>query len=80
MFEQGTWLQSTVHTENVALLSHYTVSSSNFLPTFWDKLTVPTPLKIGQIGCPDVSVRNYHYSMRNNPEGCRSHLLRGRSL
>jgi hypothetical protein len=31
MFEQGTWLQSTVHPENVALLGHYTVSSGNLL-------------------------------------------------
>jgi len=23
---------------------------------------------MGQIGCPETSVRNYHYSLRNNPE------------
>jgi hypothetical protein len=32
------------------------------------------------IGCPETSVRNYHYSLGNNSEGCNSHLLRGRSL
>jgi len=80
MFEQRTWLQSTVHSENVALMGHYTVSSSNFLPTFWDNLLVPTPLKTGQIGCPEMLVRNYHYSLHNNPEGRRSHLLRVGSL
>jgi len=23
---------------------------------------------MGPIGCPDTSVRNYHYSLRNDPE------------
>jgi phosphoribosyl-AMP cyclohydrolase len=32
------------------------------------------------IGCPETSVRNYHYSLRNNPEERSSQLLRGRSL
>jgi len=31
----------------------------------------------GQMGCPETSVRNYHYSLRNDPEERRSHLLRG---
>ena len=26
------------------------------------------PLKMGPIGCPETSVRNYHYSLRNNSE------------
>jgi hypothetical protein len=26
-------------------------------------------VKTGPIGCPETSVRNYHYSLRNNPEG-----------
>ena len=38
------------------------------------------PLKMGTIFCPETSVRNYRYSLRNNPEGRSSHLLRGRSL
>jgi len=25
------------------------------------------------IGCPETSVRNYHYSLRNNPEERSSH-------
>jgi hypothetical protein len=29
--------------------------------------------------CPETSVRNYHYSLRNNPEQRSSHLLRGGS-
>ena len=32
------------------------------------------------IGCPEASVRNYHYSLRNNSEERSSHLLRRRSL
>jgi len=38
------------------------------------------PMKIGGTGCPETSVRNYHYTLRNNPEERRSHLLCGRSL
>jgi hypothetical protein len=29
---------------------------------------------MGRISCPETSVRNYHYSLRNNPEK-RSFLL-----
>jgi len=31
-------------------------------------------------GCPETSEGNYHYLLRNSPEGCSSHLLRGGSL
>jgi hypothetical protein len=34
----------------------------------------------GATGCPETSVRNYHYSLSNNPEDRSSHLLRGGSL
>jgi len=35
------------------------------LPAFYlDSL----PLKMGPIGCPEKSVRNYHYSLCNDPE------------
>ena len=33
------------------------------------------PLKTGQIGCPETSVRIYHYSLRNSTEERSSHLL-----
>jgi hypothetical protein len=23
---------------------------------------------MGPVGCPEISVKNYHYSLRNNPE------------
>jgi len=35
---------------------------------------------MGPRGCPETSVRNYHYTLRNNPEERSSHLLRGGSL
>jgi hypothetical protein len=31
-------------------------------------------------GCPETSVRNYRYTLRNNPEERSSHILRGWSL
>jgi hypothetical protein len=31
-------------------------------------------LRIGPIGCPEKTVWNYHYSLRNNPEECSSPL------
>ena len=55
------------------------VSSGNSLPTFRDNLSVPYSrvknLKMGPVGCPETSVRNYHYSLHNNRRA-----LRGRSL
>jgi len=35
---------------------------------------------MGEKGCPGTSVGKYRYSLRNNPEERRSHLLRGGSL
>jgi hypothetical protein len=37
-------------------------------------------LMMGPVVCPETSVRNCHYSLRNNPEKRSSHLLRGGSL
>jgi hypothetical protein len=66
--------------DNCALLGYYAASSGNFLPTFLDNLPVPIsrvknkkklnfwPLKMGPIICSETSVRNYHYSQRNNTE------------
>jgi len=36
--------------------------------------------KMGPTGCPETSVRNYHYSLCNSTEERSSHLLRGKSL
>jgi len=35
---------------------------------------------MGLIGCPAMSVGNYHYSLRNNPEERGSYVLRDVSL
>ena len=35
---------------------------------------------MGPIGCPERTVGHYHNSLRNNPEGRTSQLLRGGSL
>ena len=51
-----------------ALLRYYVPSSGNSLSTFRGK-------PLGPIGCPETSVRNYHYSLRNNPEEHSSHLV-----
>jgi hypothetical protein len=58
--------------ENCAVLGYCVASSDNFLPTFRDKM--------GPIGCPETSIRNYRYSLRNNPEEPVCHLRRGGSL
>ena len=49
--------------ENCALLRCYAAISGNFLPTL-DSWT----LRMGPLGCPETSVINYHYSLRNSPE------------
>ena len=72
--------------EYCALPDYSAASSGNFLPTFQDHLLVPSykgqesnpffdswPLKMGLIGCLKTSVRNYHYSLHNNPEECNSY-------
>ena len=37
-------------------------------------------MKIGHIGCPETSVKNYHYPLCNHREKPSSRLLRGESL
>ena len=65
-------------------MGYYAASRCKFLTTFRDKLSVPSsgvknpwPLKTG---CPETSVRNYHYSLCNNPEERSVHPLAGGSL
>ena len=38
------------------------------------------PLNVGPIDCPETSVTNHHYTLRNDSEDSSSRLLRGRSL
>jgi len=62
-----------------ALLGYYAACSGNFLATFRDNLSVPSsrapPFKMGQIGCPETSVTNYHYTLRNIPEERRYQII-----
>jgi len=52
--------------ENCILLGYYAASSGNAYLTF--RNNPMRSLQMGQIGCPETSVRNYHYPLRNNPE------------
>ena len=70
-------------------MGHNAASSGNFLPMFPNNPLVHLqsqesanflPLKMGPIGYPETSVRNYLYLLYNGPEECSSHLLRGGSL
>ena len=57
--------------ENHALLGYYEASSGNFLQTSMDSIWVPST------GCPETSVRNYHYLLRESSEerSCQPHSL-----
>jgi hypothetical protein len=61
---------------------YYVACSDNSLPKFRDILSVPFSRfeKMAPIGFPETSVRDFHYSLCNNPEGCISLLLRGGSM
>jgi hypothetical protein len=63
-------------------MGYYAASSGNFLPQLRDNLSVPYSegLKMGLISCPETWVRNYHCSLRHNPEERISHLLLDESL
>ena len=50
--------------ENCAPLGYYTESSGNSFPLFWGNLWVPLRGWDQQV----VLLRNYHYSLCNNPE------------
>jgi hypothetical protein len=54
--------------EKCSLLGYYTVDSGYFFSDVAGQ-------SVGSIqtGCPEMSVRNYHYSMRNNAEDLSSH-------
>jgi hypothetical protein len=60
------------HETCYALRYYYTACSSNSLPTFWDNLAFIldflTVENMRPIGCPETSVMNYIYTLRNNPD------------
>ena len=58
--------------DNCALLGCYAASSGNPLTTFRDNLYI---IKMEWVGCPETSVRKYHFSLRNSQEDCSSHQL-----
>ena len=51
------------------------MTNGNFSPTFRH-----SPSWLTSTGCPETSLRNYHYSLRNNSEERSSELLRGGSM
>jgi hypothetical protein len=71
--------------EICSLLRYYAASSGNPSPTFRDSRSVSSskssrPLKMGSIGCPETSVKDYHTRLCHVPEECRYHQHRGGSL
>ena len=65
--------------EICVFLGYYAASSGNSLPTFQDNLSVPSsrpknPSWMEPIGCPETSIRNYLYSLRNSAEQHSSHF------
>jgi len=77
---RGTDSKSHKPLARTALFCAITQRSGNFLPKFRDNLLVPWPLKMGSISCPETSVMNYQYSLRNNAEERSSHPFLGGSL
>jgi hypothetical protein len=73
---------------NAALLRHYAanmvISYRRFGTTcrshIQESRINPRPLKMGPRGCPETSVRNYRYSVRNDAEECSSPLYFGLPL
>jgi hypothetical protein len=59
--------QLSCRKENCTLLRYYAASSCG-------------PLKLRPVGCPETSLRIYHYPPRNNPEESSSRPRRGGSL
>ena len=61
------------------LTTDHTLPYINFALGILDLFLDSWTLKMGPIGCPETSVRNYHNSLRNNPEERSFYLLRGGS-
>ena len=53
---------------NCARVDYYAAKSGNSLPTFRDNLSVPSSRAMEPIGCPEISVGNCHYGLRNGAE------------
>jgi hypothetical protein len=67
--------------EICAILGNDAEYSGNYLPTFRENQSFPSSrVKMGTIGCPERSVRDYHYLLRNFPKERRCVLLWGGSF
>ena len=65
--QHATFRPPKPHTSIGKLLYLTSRDSKDFLGGSWS-------LKMGPLGCPETSVGNFHYSLRNNPEeGSSSH-------
>ena len=51
-----------------AISGNYQCFGTIYLCSFQGSIIESWPLKMGPIGCPETSVMNYHYSLRNSPE------------
>ena len=72
-----------IQCENCTLPGCYAASSGYFFTDVSGQPVGPIhsrPLLMGPIVYSETSVRNHHYTLRNNPEELIFHLLRGRSL
>jgi hypothetical protein len=87
--QNDTQYRDKIQNEICPLLGFYAALKGISLPKFRYNLSVPPARikkckkkkkKIGPIGCPETSVRNCHYSLRDIPEKRRSNLHRGGSL
>jgi len=58
----------------------HVASSVGNLKFLEDNLLIPSSGVKNPKRSPETSVKNYHYSLRNNPDESSSHLLRGGSL
>jgi hypothetical protein len=67
--------------KNFVLLGYDAAGIGNSLPSLRDNLSGRfLTVKMGPIGCSEISRKFYHSSLRNNPEERSSHLLHSGSL
>ena len=74
---------ATKYMRSFPVAGYYAAYCGKSSPTFRDNLSIPSsrarnlrrkkrldscPLQMGPIGCPEMSVRNYHYTLRNIPD------------
>jgi hypothetical protein len=84
-------LSALFNFEICAVLGYYVALNGNHLSTFRNNVSVPSsrvkkskktawPLKMGPIGCPETSVKDYHSELHNIAEERRFNQHRGGSL